>query len=193
MHRLFCIMGKSASGKDTIFQMLLKRRPSLRQIVPYTTRPRRTGETDGFDYHFVTDKQYAQMQSAGQIIEARTYQVVGGEWHYFTADDGQIDLEKADSLMIGTLEAYCSIRQYFGAARVVPLYIDVDDNARFLRAFARERAQKKPNYPEMCRRYLADLKDFSEEKLASCGIERRYVNEDLEKCCAEITHDMDLY
>lgn len=185
-------MGKSASGKDTIFRKLLRRCPTLRSVIPYTTRPRRTGEQNGVDYHFVPDARFEQMKREGRIIEARTYHVVGGEWHYFTADDGQIDLEKADFLIIGTLESYENFRRYFGADRVVPLYIDIDDNTRFLRAFAREKAQEAPNYPEMCRRYLADLEDFSPEKLAACGISHRYLNDDADRCCAEIIQDMSL-
>jgi guanylate kinase len=53
--RIFVILGKSASGKDTIFQRVLAE-CNLNPIVYYTTRPRRTGETHGKDYYFVTDK-----------------------------------------------------------------------------------------------------------------------------------------
>ena len=52
MGRIFYIMGKSATGKDTVFKELLKRRPELTTVVPYTTRPIREGETDGVEYFF---------------------------------------------------------------------------------------------------------------------------------------------
>ena len=59
--------------------------------------------------------------------------------------------------------------------------------ARLQRALDRERAQEKPNYAELCRRFLTDTEDFSEEKLAHAGIVRRFQNLELEACVAELT------
>ena len=55
-----------------------------------------------------------------------------------------------------------------------------------LSALAREREQREPKYAEMCRRFLADEKDFSEENLARLGIRKRFSNRDKEKCLDEI-------
>ena len=66
--------------------------------------------------------------------------------------------------MIGTLEAYLQIRDYFGKEKVVPIYIEVEDGERLSRALGREKLQKEPKYEEMCRRFLADAADFSEER-----------------------------
>ena len=55
MGRIFCVMGKSASGKDSIFKELMHDKSlKLKNIVPYTTRPIRDGEQDGKDYIFCT-------------------------------------------------------------------------------------------------------------------------------------------
>ena len=43
-----------------------------------------------------------------------------------------------------------------------------------------------PGYEEVCRRFLADQKDFSEENLAAAGITRRYQNDDKVRCKEEI-------
>ena len=43
MGKIFYLMGKSASGKDTLFKEILERIPELKTVVPYTTRPIRTG------------------------------------------------------------------------------------------------------------------------------------------------------
>ena len=51
MGKIFCVMGKSATGKDTIFQKLLDKL-DLKRIIPYTTRPIRDGEVSGREYHF---------------------------------------------------------------------------------------------------------------------------------------------
>ena len=53
MGKIFCVMGKSASGKDTIYNKILQDDSlMLSRIIPYTTRPIRDGETQDKDYHF---------------------------------------------------------------------------------------------------------------------------------------------
>ena len=52
MKKLFYVMGKSASGKDTIYKRLLKEMPELETATLYTTRPMRDGEKDGVEYYF---------------------------------------------------------------------------------------------------------------------------------------------
>lgn len=191
MGKIFYVMGKSASGKDTIFRALLEKIPSLSRIVPYTTRPARSGETDGMDYHFVDEKAIRDFETAGKLIEKRIYQTVAGRWTYATVDDGSTDLSGRNSyLAIGTLESYEKVRTYFGARNVIPIYIEVEDGERLLRAIRREQAQKTPRYDEVCRRFLADEADFSEENLLRAGIRKRYRNADLEGCLADITEDV---
>lgn len=181
MGKIFCLMGKSSSGKDTIYRELFKRPDiSLKKIIPYTTRPIREGEEEGREYHFCNEDQVMQLQNADKIVELRTYDTVYGVWKYFTVDDGQVDLEDNSYLLIGTLETYRKIRQYYGAAQVVPVYIEVEDGERLLRAIAREKEQMIPKYTEMCRRFLADSEDFSEEKLKEAGVSVRFENEKLE-------------
>lgn len=181
MGKIFCLMGKSSSGKDTIYRELFKRQDiSLKKIIPYTTRPIREGEEEGREYHFCNEDQVTQLQNANKIVELRAYDTVYGVWKYFTVDDGQVDLADNSYLLIGTLETYVKIRQYYGAAQVVPVYIEVEDGERLLRAIAREKEQKIPKYTEMCRRFLADSEDFSEEKLKEAGVSVRFENEKLE-------------
>ncbi len=182
MGKLFCVMGKSASGKDSIYNELLAQKEfPLAHVVPYTTRPIRAGETDGVTYHFCTREEAKQLQEAGKVIELRTYQTVHGPWDYFTADDGQIDLQTKNSLLIVTLEGYLSIRDYFGAKNVIPIYIEVEDGERLSRALAREKLEEKPKYAEMCRRFLADSEDFAETKLEEAKIRKRFENQDKEE------------
>ena len=191
MGNIYCLMGKSASGKDTIYNRLLAmEKLHLRRVVPYTTRPMRSGETDGQTYVFCTEQQVADFEAAGKIIELRAYHTVYGIWKYFTADDGQICLAESDYLMIGTLEASEQIRDYFGTDKVCPVYVEVDDGLRLQRALDRERAQDQPKYAEMCRRFLADEEDFSEENLERAGITKRFQNTDLDQVTQEIASYM---
>ena len=171
MGKIVYLCGKSSSGKDTIFKELMKGTMDLRTIVPYTTRPIRDGEQNGVEYFF-TDE---------------AYDTVYGIWRYFTVDDGQIDLENRNYLMIGTLEGYEKMIAYFGTEAILPVYIELDDGVRLQRALDRELRQEKPKYEEMCRRFLADSADFSEEKLVAAGIRERFENTDLTKCLKDIT------
>lgn len=187
MGKIFCIMGKSSSGKDTLYKQILKDRSlHLSCIVPYTTRPIRFGETEGVEYYFTGEERLRQLEKEGKVIEVRAYHTVHGVWKYFTVDDGQIDLENQNYLIIVTLEAYIKIRDYFGADSVVPIYIEVEDRIRLRRALDREDLQSKPKYAELCRRFLADSEDFSEEKLLASGIHKRFFNRSLETIYKEI-------
>ena len=184
--KIFYVMGKSASGKDTIYKRLRQSLPQMGTVVMYTTRPMRDGEENGREYHF-TDREFLeQVKKEGRLIECRTYETVCGPWDYFTVDDGQIDLQSGSYLMMGTLESYRKMREYYGAEGLVPIYIQVEDGLRLQRALDRERSQSHPNYSEMCRRFLADEEDFSEENLAACGITERYENVELERCLERI-------
>lgn len=185
MGKIFYLMGKSASGKDSIYKELQSRMPELKTIVIYTTRPIREGERDGVEYHFVTEEVLENLQQAGKVIELRAYDTVHGIWKYFTADDGQFDAPE-DYLAIGTLESYGALIRYFGQEKVVPIYIEVEDGIRLQRALERERMQKTPRYEELCRRFLADAQDFSSEKLEKMGITQRFQNQNMEKCIDEI-------
>ena len=187
MGRIYYLLGKSATGKDTLYKEILKRRPKLRTVTMYTTRPIREGETDGVEYFFTDREELERQLASGKVIESRTYQTIAGPWTYYTVDDGQFDVADDEScLMIGTLESYDKMCAYFEAGKMVPVYIEVPDGIRLLRAVKREENQKKPNYREVCRRYLADEKDFSEENLKKCGIVRRYENQEMEACIEEI-------
>lgn len=186
MGKIYYIMGKSASGKDSIFKELKKRMPQLREIVLYTTRPIRENETEGVEYHFVNEEFLRRMQEKKRVIELRSYDTKCGIWKYFTADDGQIDLEEFHYLAIGTLESYAAMTAYFGVENVIPIYVEVEDGLRLLRAVERERLQTNPKYAELCRRFLADSEDFSEKNLKTAGINRRFQNVDFDECIGEI-------
>lgn len=187
MGKIVYLMGKSSTGKDTIYRELLRENPfELKKIIPYTTRPIRIKEQDGREYFFTDEQGYEKLVEGGKVIEHRAYHTYHGLWRYFTVDDGQIDLQTENYICIGTLESYESTKAYFGKEAMVPVLIELDDGVRLQRALNREKKQEHPKYEEMCRRFLADSEDFSEEKIARAGIEKRFYNEDLEQCLKEI-------
>jgi len=187
MGKMVYLMGKSSTGKDTVYKRLLKNVSlNLKKIVPYTTRPIRAGEIQGEEYFFTDEKGFEKLKAQGRVIEDRAYYTYHGLWRYFTVDDGKIDLENNDYIIIGTLESFVKTREYFGEDKVIPVLLEVDDGVRLQRALNRERRQENPKYQELCRRYLADEEDFSKEKIREAGISLIFSNENLEKCLSEI-------
>lgn len=187
MSKIYYMMGKSSTGKDTLYKRIFGNEElQLKTVVLYTTRPIRDGEKEGVEYFFCNEKKVEELEAAGKVIERRDYNTIHGIWTYFTVDDGQIDLENQDYLIIGTLESYQKMREYFGKEFVVPIYIEVEDGVRLQRALNRELEQVVPKYEEMCRRFLADSKDFSEDNLKKAEISKRFINDDLDRTEAEI-------
>lgn len=186
MGKIVYIMGKSSTGKDTVFKELLKNEKfNFRTIVSYTTRPVRAGEKEGVEYHFTDEEGFNKLKASGKVIEDRTYNTVHGIWRYFTADDGQVDFNY-DYITIGTLESFVKVADYYGRDRIIPIMIELDDGVRLQRALNREKKQLQPKYEEMCRRFLADSEDFSREKVAAAKIETTFINNDLRTCIGEI-------
>ena len=156
MGKIFCLMGKSSCGKDTIYKKILSDASlPLKTLIPYTTRPARDEETNGVEYYFLTDEEQKQLALQGKIIELRAYHTVHGVWKYFTVNDHQLNLEHHHYLIIGTLESYLRLREYFGADSLVPLYIELEDGERLQRALNRERIQSHPKYQELCRKIIS--------------------------------------
>lgn len=190
MGYLYVLMGKSAAGKDSIYRRLLEdSKLNLKKFVIYTTRPMRTKEVNGQEYNFVTETELEELRNEGKVIEERCFNTIDGPWYYFTVNDGSMDLSKADYICINTLAGYNQVKSYIGEDKVRPIYIEISDVELIKRAIRREEKQKQPNVAEVCRRFLADNADFSEENLISSGVEKkhRFQNEDLDSCTKEIT------
>lgn len=192
MGKIYCIMGMSSTGKDTLFHHVSEHfKTRLKPIVTYTTRPKRKAERDGQTYHFVKPEVLDAFIAQGKMVEQRIYQTVQGPWRYATVDDGSIDLHAENYLCIITLEAYKAYQVYFGSENLVPLYINVDETERIKRAKERERHQSSPDYAELERRMVADRADFSPENLASAGIDTPYQNDILLDCVHHLVADIE--
>jgi guanylate kinase len=161
MAKLICIIGKSGSGKDTLFKNIIDdNRFMVTPIIPYTTRPKRKGEIDGIDYHFVSFDELQQAELNNEIIEKRTYHTDKGDWYYYTKSfDFRFNDELA--IIITTPAALKELSRKFGENNIIIIYLDADDITRIDRTLQREKKEKIPNYQEICRRYLADEHDFA--------------------------------
>ena len=164
MGYIYCLVGKSGTGKDTVMEQILADKDlKIEKIVPYTTRPKRENEIEGVNYHYVDIPKMEQMERESLIIERRSYDTVHGIWNYFTADK-DIDRQK-DYIIITTQEALGRFVEKFGQDNIYVIYLQLDDKVRLERCIAREAMQENPNFKEVCRRFLTDEDDFDEDVL----------------------------
>lgn len=176
MGKIFCLMGKSASGKDTIYNMVMDdMRNKLKPIILYTDRPMRVGEVNGINYNFVNKDTMDFHIKSDRCIESRKYHTPNGIWRYATIDD-DIDIIQYNYLTITTLESYLNIKIYFGEDNVIPIYIYSNDGERLIRSIKREEKEQHPKYIEICERFLRDERDFSDDNLDCANIIHRVEN-----------------
>ncbi len=83
--KIIAIVGQIASGKTTLAQFMEKR--GFERIVTYTTRPKREGETDGADYHFLSDAEFAEKVESGYFAETTEYNAKFGRLRYGTSKE----------------------------------------------------------------------------------------------------------
>ena len=176
MNKVYLLMGKSSSGKDSVYREVMKRNHiGLKPVVAYTTRPIRKNETNGKQYFFVTEEERDRLIEEGKVLEIRNYDTALGVWSYFTVNDDNWQ-DEDPHIMIGTLDTYESLKKNCTDREIIPIYIEVEDGERLARSLRRERKEKKPKYEEMCRRFIADTKDFSEERLKELEVKNRFEN-----------------
>lgn len=160
MGKLFILIGKSASGKDTLMSQVLSACPHIKRLASYTTRPKREKEEDGREYFFVSDSFFEEKKKEGRVIEERIYESEDGVWRYGTIDEDNLDFSKGSYLAIKDPCGAEKLKEYYGKDSVVTILIDINDGIRLMRALTRELSQENPKYVEICQRFLADEEDF---------------------------------
>ena len=151
--KILALFGKSASGKDSIQKWITTNYPQLtNKIISCTTRPPRSGEQHGVDYFFLSDEEFAKKVLDGSMLEATSFR----EWFYGTALD-QLDKDKINIGVFNITGVECILED--PRLEVVPVWVHASDKARLRRSLNRE---DNPDCKEICRRFLADEKDFDE-------------------------------
>lgn len=164
-------MGKTCSGKDTIAKELIKH--GFHRIITYTTRPRRKGEVNGKDYHFITDKMFKQMISDDSFAEYKFYNSAQGTWWYGSVIEDFNKNEK--SFIILTPSGYKDIINKLGY-KPKSVYISAAN-----KIITERLKQRGDNPQEANRRLVSDNKDFLNiEKLADMTVFNNF-NKDIEK------------
>lgn len=162
MAKFIALVGKSACGKNRIQETLLNKLPYLKNIVSITSRPMREGEIDGVDYHFVSHEEIMNQLLNDQLIEHRVYypEHSDEEWIYGISENS-IDLE-SDNIYIAILDirGLQEFANFVSKDNVISFYINTSAKTRMLRSLEREPNMSDEQVMEVCRRALADDKDF---------------------------------
>lgn len=155
---MIILLGKSASGKDTIVRKLVEQH-DYKRIITWTTRPMRPGEKEGVTYHYTTEEDFKKKINEGFFVEWKKYETVKGTWYYGTALDDIMKARNDDySVIILTkdgLEKLNSFCSHLVGINLLSVYLDVDTKVIKQRLLKRGDDKK-----EAARRIKYDKKDF---------------------------------
>ena len=154
MEKIFCIVGKSSAGKDSIVS-IVSDELQMPIATSFTTRPKRDGETEGKEYYFITEEEFMQKEQSDGIAECTVYNVADNQtWYYGLTRE---ELEKGKhTLVIVNPDGLEQLTDLYGD-KVVSILVECDGIERLERSIKRD---KTANPRELCRRFLADEKDF---------------------------------
>ena len=182
MGKLFCLIGRSCTGKDTIITKVLdsiEDRYNIKRLVYYTTREKRQGEEEGYTYYFTTDEEFLKYKEKGLVAESREYPAKFGNVTYYTLIEQLDNIEKDDINYIATttLIQFNSYRHHLGKDNVIPIYINSsykDILSRYIKRLNDEETNgkivKDIQYIEICRRIVSEEEEYNSSNLHKYGI-----------------------
>lgn len=148
MKKVFLILGKSGSGKDTLVRNIVERGEiGVQRLVRDTSRPQRTSEKDGVDYNFKTASEMRNSMSS--YIEWDCF----NDWFYATNKDA---IPEGVSIMTGSISTYESLVKTTQDFELYTIYLNIDKETQRERLLLRGDSQE-----EVARRIKADDKDFT--------------------------------
>lgn len=153
---LYCILGKSGSGKDSLIKEL-----ENYGIIPFhecTTRPARPGEINGIDYYFYSEEEF----NTADLVCQTSYETAYGLWKFGIMKE-EIEEDKMYSLIINPYEYDAVVDYYNDSAKIIFLWIDTEEEQRIAHMILREETKENPDYKEVCRRVISDTKDFNKD------------------------------
>lgn len=167
------LYGKSGSGKNYFKNLLLSEenfsyyseedklsktidlKDKFHNVIGCTTRPQRAGEKNGETYFFLNNDDFVNKIASGEMVEATVF----NQWGYGTLLDS-FDRNKLN-IGIFNIEAIECLMQD-NRFNVYPVLVEAADRVLLERALNRE---NNPKCEEICRRFLADKKDFARAEI----------------------------
>ena len=154
---MIILLGKTASGKDTILNRLAENY-SYKKLITYTTRPMRKGEIQDKTYHFISDEEFLKKKEEGFFLECNEFNTVDGIWRYGSAKEDYLNATD-DTVIILTPSGLSALKVYIARQKadidIVPIYIYSNNNT--IEKRLKKRGDKKE---EADRRIKADNVDF---------------------------------
>lgn len=153
---MLIILGKTASGKNTIVNELVKNY-GFKQLVTYTTRPKRKGEIEGVTYHYISLEEFKKKDREGFFAESNYFcPASGGEWAYGTSLE---DFKKADdkTVLITNPRGYYSLLSNIGLGHDCSIYIMAKEDILLDRL-----EERGDSFLEAQRRIVSDREDFED-------------------------------
>lgn len=156
---MIVLLGKTASGKDTILNELVKKY-NYRKMITYTTRPMRKGEIQDKTYHFISDEEFLKKKEEGFFLEYNEFNTAESVWRYGSAKEDYINADD-NTIVILTPNGFKSLKLW--AVRndidldIISIFVYANDET--IRYRLKKRGDKKE---EAERRLKTDKEDFKE-------------------------------
>lgn len=151
-YKIIALIGQSGAGKDRMLKELLKSKRNFHEIISCTSRPPREGETDGINYHFLSNDEFASQLLEDAFMEATVF----NNWAYGTRYQ-DLDEEKINIGVFNPDGIYNLLERKDIELKVY--YLQVSDKTRLIRQLQRE---TEPDIEEIIRRYKTDKIDFAD-------------------------------
>lgn len=150
--KLLALFGESGAGKNSIQHWLIKNLENTHKVISYTTRPPRDNEKDGEEYYFISNDEFINLLLKDKLLEYSVF----NNWQYGTSID-VFDLQKIN-IGIFNPRSIEKLLTHSNTIDILPVWIQAKEKDRLFRSLKRE---MNPDCTEICRRFLADLQDFS--------------------------------
>ena len=150
MGKCIVLTGAMASGKTSLAWFL--EQEGIKRVTTYTTRPKRVGEKDGVDYHYISEEEFLGLKKKHFFAETTHYDTVFGRWYYGSAKE---DYRSNDDtvIVLNPRGVMCLAEEAF------VVLIDLPEEILVRRALLRGDTPE-----EITRRIIADKLDFQKLK-----------------------------
>ncbi|WEK55079.1 MAG: guanylate kinase [Candidatus Cohnella colombiensis] len=178
--KIIVFTGPDGSGRKSVAEAV-GHTFGMAKVVSFTTRAPRPGEVNGFDYHFITQQSYNQMEEQGEFLESVT---INGNSYGIRGVDVEEHLEtNGCSYLILNHEGADILKKVYGD-KVIRLFIYAD------RQTVEERQRLLGLDEEIIANHLSHY-DQEVDYRSSC--EHSYENYDLAQTTYEITNTLETY
>lgn len=174
--RLIIISAPSGTGKTSVIQRLLQKYPEMIHSVSWTTRFKRPQETDGKDYHFVSEARFKKGIEEGGFAE-------WAEVHnaYYGTPIGPLEKwlsEGTDVLLDLDIHGAMNLKKIFGAKAITIFLLPPSEEELERRLLSRKTDSLKEQKTR--------LRNAKQEISQKGRYDFQVVNHDLEQACAEV-------